>query len=223
MIGPSYIPQEREGSPLSIDVTQYIDAVVREVRSCEYQGKPARVVVVRRSYPTSVDDLWDAVTNPERLPRWFLPVSGDLRLGGRFQIEGNAGGEITACDRPSSLSATWEFGGGISWVTVRLSPASGGAELELEHTAHVEGDLWDQFGPGAVGVGRDLALAMGLAMHITTGEQVDPQTALAWPQTDEGKAFIARCSDDWARASIADGTDEAVARAAAALTTAFYT
>ena len=32
----------------------------------------------------AIDDVWDACTNPERIPRWFLPVSGDLRLGGRY-------------------------------------------------------------------------------------------------------------------------------------------
>jgi hypothetical protein len=39
-------------------------------------------------YPASQSDLWDAVTNADRIPRWFLPVSGDLRLGGHYQLEG---------------------------------------------------------------------------------------------------------------------------------------
>lgn len=39
--------------------------------------------------------MWDACTDPERIPRWFLPISGDLRLNGRYQLEGNAGGAIT--------------------------------------------------------------------------------------------------------------------------------
>jgi hypothetical protein len=28
---------------------------------------------------------------PRAHRRWFLPVTGDLRVGGRFQLEGNAG------------------------------------------------------------------------------------------------------------------------------------
>ena len=36
----------------------------------------ARRVVA--AYATDADDLWDAVTNGERIPRWFLPISGDL-------------------------------------------------------------------------------------------------------------------------------------------------
>ncbi len=45
-------------------------------------------------------------------------------------------------------------------------------EIHLEHIAHVEGDLWDRFGPGAVGVGWDLAL-MGLARYLASGTAVD--------------------------------------------------
>ena len=55
---------------------------------------PVRVAVARRTYPTDQADLWDCLTNAERIPRWFLPVSGELVEGGRYQTEGNAGGVI---------------------------------------------------------------------------------------------------------------------------------
>ena len=31
------------------------------------------------------------------------PISGDLRLGGRYQLQGNAGGEILVCEPPQHL------------------------------------------------------------------------------------------------------------------------
>ena len=37
--------------------------------------------------------------------RWFLPVTGDLRVGGRFATEGNADGEIRECERPVEARA----------------------------------------------------------------------------------------------------------------------
>jgi uncharacterized protein YndB with AHSA1/START domain len=49
-------------------------------------------VTITQVYAAPVEDVWDACTNPARIPRWFLPVSGELRLGGRYQLEGNAGG-----------------------------------------------------------------------------------------------------------------------------------
>jgi len=169
-----------------------------------------------------MEDLWDALTSAERIPRWFLPVSGDLQLGGRYQFEGNAGGEITRCEPPRLLSLTWEYGGGVSWLTVTLqADAAGGTQLELEHIAPVEGDLWDRFGPGAMGVGWDLAL-MGLARYLASGAAADRSAALAWSVSEEGKDFMRRSSEAWGKASIKAGTPEAVASAAAARTSAFY-
>jgi hypothetical protein len=68
-------------------------------------------------------------------------------------------GEITRCEPARLLAVTWEFGGSVSWVTVRLADdPTGGARLELEHIAQVGDELWDRFGAGAVGVGWDLLL-----------------------------------------------------------------
>src|SRR5829696_9345065 len=95
-------------------------------------GGDGHTVELARAYDAPVEDLWDACTRPERIVRWFLPVSGDLSPGGRYQLEGNAEGEILACEPPSRLSVTWEYGGGISWVDVHLAPdGSGGTELRL--------------------------------------------------------------------------------------------
>ncbi len=207
---------------MNIDPAATLGAVIREVASREHLGKPARVVTATRNYDTTIDDLWDALTGAERIPRWFLPISGDLKLGGRYQFAGNAGGEITRCEPPRLLSVTWEYGGGVSWLTVTLADdASGGTRLELEHTAHVDDNLWDRFGPGAVGVGWDLAL-MGLGRHVASGATVDRDAAMAWSASEEGKSFMRASSEAWGKASIAAGTDEAAARAAAGRTSAFY-
>jgi uncharacterized protein YndB with AHSA1/START domain len=205
-----------------IDVFRQIGAVFREVGSREHEGRLARVVAATRSYDTTVEDLWDAITNAERIQRWFLPVSGDLRLGGRYQLQGNAGGEVTRCEPPRLLAVTWEFGGSVSWLTVALGgDPAGGTRLELEHVSHVDDDFWDRFGPGAVGVGWDLAL-MGLGRHLATGATVDRKAAAAWSASDEGKDFVRRSSAEWCRASIAAGTEETAATAAAERTTTFY-
>jgi len=208
---------------MMIDVGRVIGATTRELTTREFRGRPARVLVATRTYDTTQQDLWDALTNPERIPRWFLPVDGDLRLGGRYQLKGNAGGEIVACDSPRHLSLTWEMQGQVSWVIVDLSPSQpGGTQLRLEHIAHVPDDLWDQFGPGAVGVGWDSAL-LGLDRHVAGDRTLDPKTAMAWLMSDEGKAFVRESSDAWCLASIADGTNAVSARAAAERTRAAYT
>jgi len=197
--------------------------VTREVRSGTRDDAPTKIAIARRTYPTGQDDLWDAVTNAERIPRWFLPISGDLEIGGRYQLEGNAGGVVERCDEPDSFAVTWEMGPMVSWLTVNLSPADGGTTLELVHEAHVDPDLWSQFGPGAVGVGWDLALTLGLGLHLETGDQVDSGAAAAYPLSPDGVGFVRAAAAGWAEAAAADGDDPAAAQAAAEATVAFYT
>lgn len=207
---------------MNIDVPAMIGAVVREVAVREQDGRPARAVIATRAYDTTVDDLWEAITNPERIPRWFLPVTGELKLGGRYQLQGNAGGTITACEPPRRLSLTWEFAGQTSWVNVALSEAGDGAQLELEHVAHVDNDHWKQFGPGAVGIGWELSL-IGLALHLEGGAQVDPDGFAAWSASPDGRALMAASGTAWGEAHAASGEDAETARASAARTVSFYT
>lgn len=202
-----------------------IGAEVRAYLEREHDGAPARVVVAERTYPTTVDDLWDAVTNPARLPRWFLPVEGELKLGGRYQLIGNAGGTITRCDRPDALDLTWEFGGGKSWVTVRLTPDGGGARLVLEHIflASDADEHWAKYGPAAVGVGWDLAF-MGLGLHLADPAAPSPPEASAeWQSSEAAKTIMRDSAAAWAAAHIAGGGDPVVAKAMAQRTAEFYT
>ncbi|WP_235900397.1 SRPBCC family protein [Lolliginicoccus suaedae] len=196
--------------------------VAREVRTGTRGASPTRIAIARRTYPTDQADLWDALTNAERLPRWFLPLTGELAIGGRYQLEGNAGGTIEQCAPPESFAVTWEMGPQVSWLRVRLSPSGAGTELVLEHEAPVDPEFWAQYGPGAVGVGWDLAL-MGLGLHLTSGEAIDPDLENAFSTSPEGIEFVRASANDWARAAITDGDDPASAEAAAERTLAFYT
>jgi uncharacterized protein YndB with AHSA1/START domain len=206
-----------------IDVDHQIGAVTRRLGTRVLEAGEARVSTISQAYDTGIDDLWDACTNPERIPRWFLPVSGDLRPGGRYQLEGNAGGTIERCEPPAGFAATWEYGGDVSWIEVRLvTEATGRTRFELDHVAHVDDERWAQYGPGATGVGWDLAL-MGLGLHLVSGAAVDRSEAEAWSASPEGRRFVAMSSQRWCEASIEAGTEEAAAREAAARTTAAYT
>lgn len=205
-----------------VDVTGQINAVRRRVGERVLEAGTARTSTVSQVYDTDVEDLWDAVTTPERISRWFLPVSGELRLGGRYELEGNASGTIERCDPPKSFFATWEYGGQTSWIEVRLTPEPDGrARFELEHIAHVDDDMWNQFGPGAVGIGWDQGL-LGLALYLSGGdapEGMGPE----WSLTDEGKEFTRQSGEAWFKAHVESGGDESVARACADRTIAAYT
>ncbi|HYD11002.1 MAG TPA: SRPBCC family protein [Acidimicrobiales bacterium] len=204
---------------MEIDLIEAAGAVRRAVDDRTVDGAPAKAVVAIRTYEADIDDVWDAITNAERIPRWLAPISGDLCLGGTYQLEGNAGGTITTCDAPRHLAVTWEYGGQVSWVDVTLTTVEHGTSLRLEHVAPVD-PHWGEYGPGAVGIGWDLSL-LGLLDHLATGGgPADPAEVFASP---DGIRFMQASSLGWCEADIAGGTPADVARAAEARTIAAYT
>jgi uncharacterized protein YndB with AHSA1/START domain len=204
------------------DIVDQINHIRRQVGSRTVAEGEARTLVLRRTYDATVEDVWDACTDPERIGRWFLPVSGDLKLGGHYQLEGNAGGEILRCEPPQLLKVSWLFGedSGFSEVELRLT-AEDEAErttVELEHVAVVPPEMWDQFGPGAVGVGWDLMM-LGLGLHLS-GDTIDDLAA--WQESDEAREFMTRSSEAWGEAYGASGAPSDVVAAAVRSTTGFY-
>ena len=161
------------------DLISELAAVHRTVAHDKADGDEVVRVTMRRRYSTDAADLWSALTEPERIARWFMPISGDLREGGSFQLEGNASGDILTCDPPSTLRAT--FNGPESIVTVTLTPVRDTeTELQLDHTVplamaqNVAGALF-------VGPGWDGAF-LGLGLYIA-GEAVgDPREAANSPE-----------------------------------------
>ena len=206
------------------DIAAKIGAVTREVIDKEHDGKPARIVVLERTYPAPAEDVWDALTSAERIARWLTPITADLQLVGRYQLEGNAGGEILTCKPPRDLAVTWEFAGTVTWVDVHLDEdPDGGTRLRLEHLAHIDPDdpFMQQFGPGAVGIGLDLSL-LGLDAHLADPDQPkgDDAELLA---SSGGQELMRRSGEAWLDADIAAGTPEDDARRRGAATIAAYT
>lgn len=199
------------------------DLVTREVRTGSRDGAPTKIVVARRTYATDQADLWDAVTNGERIPRWFLPISGDLTVGGHYQFEGNAGGTVESCEAPERFAVTWEMGPQVSWLRIELTPTADGTVLQLAHEAAlVDRTFWDQYGPGAVGIGWDLGL-VGLGLHVAGAGPLNPTATDDWAITPDGIEFVRHAAADWARAAVADGDEPGPANEAAERTIAFYT
>lgn len=153
------------------DLIDELATVHRQATRENADGDEMVRVTMRRRYSTDAADLWSALTEPDRIARWFMPVSGDLCEGGSFQLEGNASGDILTCQAPSLLRTT--FGGAESILTLTITPEGDAeTELQLEHTVplsmaqNVAGALF-------VGPGWDGAF-LGLGLYIA-GEAVgDP-------------------------------------------------
>lgn len=102
-------------------------------------------VTFRRAYPTTPDDLWDAMTAPVRARRWLGALHGDLRAGGTYELrmgedrpdaDDVAHGDVLVCDPPHVLEVTWTFPGErTSRLRAEVAAGEDGAVLTLVHTA----------------------------------------------------------------------------------------
>lgn len=207
------------------DVLDELAAAHRAMGTGTVPAGDAYTIELRRRYAAPIDDVWDALASPERLHRWLKPVTGDLRPGGRFELDGGEHGEILRCDPPRLLKVTWLYGPdadawpGTSEVEVRLVPGPvGDTELVLIHAATVEDPLLPTYGPGAGGVGWDLAL-LALARLLAGGETAAHEGVHKSP---EGREFIRRSAAAWGQAHLAAGGEPEHVAAAVVATTNFY-
>lgn len=208
-----------------MNLNEALGATFREVGRGQRNGRPTHIVRASRSYPTTPADLWNAVTDKVRVKRWFAEVTGDFEQGGRFSIKGNADGDIVTCEPPGQLALTWEFGGNISWVNITIEKLNDGALLMLEHE-HPTDDKsqahWDQYGPGATGVGWELAL-LGLDMHLSADNKDIIEAGAKWAEGEAGKSSLRSWAVAWGRAHIEAGKDPQSAMDTADRTAKFYT
>ena len=150
-VGPSRIAR----NSVAMDINKGSGAEVRSVRLGNRGETPVRIVGVGKTYSANQRTLWRAVSESEHISKWFAPISGDLRVGGRYKIEGNASGEVLRCVVPELFATTWEFSGNPSWFSVSLSSNGTNTTLNLEHAGQAGDDAadkhWREFGPGATG------------------------------------------------------------------------
>jgi len=185
-----------------IDIANQIGATSRQVAQQHTERGETVVVTLERRYAAEVADVWQAITDPDRVRRWFLPLTGDLREGGTFQLENHAGGDIMTCEPPRHLVVS--FGGESSIVDVVLAGEGDQTLLKLTHSVPIE---LAGSGAGAlyVGPGWDGAL-LGIAQYLA-GEVVSDPVAAA--NTPEVQDFNVSSIKEWIAAVEASDTADA--------------
>jgi len=116
-----------------------------------------RTLVFHRRYPYPIEDVWSAVTDSERLARWFGSYQGVGVVGGTVALtmtaEEDAGGEpstvhIVECEPPGRLLVELPESETGSWrIALTLSQEAGTTTLLFEQAVPPEMNMTD-VGPG---------------------------------------------------------------------------
>jgi uncharacterized protein YndB with AHSA1/START domain len=81
-------------------------SVLGSLHSVEGEG----VVRMEDRFDTGIEDLWGALTEPNRLAHWYGDIEGDLSQGGEFRVHitlsGDRTGRVEACEPPRRMLLT---------------------------------------------------------------------------------------------------------------------
>jgi uncharacterized protein YndB with AHSA1/START domain len=133
------------------------------------------IVRLEDRFDTDIDDLWSALTDPDRLARWLGEVDGDLRRGGEFRARFFASGwegtcRVEVCEPPRRL--------------LLLTRSQGEPDGVFEATLTADGDhtvlvIEDRGVPldhiAAYGAGDQIHLE-DLAAYVAGRDRCDPRT-----------------------------------------------
>jgi uncharacterized protein YndB with AHSA1/START domain len=131
------------------------------------------VVRLNATYESDVETMWSALTDPQRLAKWYGTVDGDLREGGAFTAVVLASGwdgrgRIDACVPQRKLEVTvWEEEGAEHVVAAELIADGDTTHLALEVRGLPLDFVW------AYGAGWQVHLE-DLGAHLAGRETLNP-------------------------------------------------
>ena len=109
-------------------------------------------------FDNGIDDVWAALTDPDRLARWIGDVEGDLRPGGEFHrhffASGSEGtGRVEACEPPRRVLVTLDPG----------QPDEGVIEVMLAADGEGTSLVWEERG---LPLDKLAAYGAGIQIHV---------------------------------------------------------
>ena len=228
-----------------------VDAVSRSVEVERGDGIVALTARLRTTLGGAPSELWPELTEADRLAQWYGPVeigpaqsdptesdptgsdaaaADPARDAGEagartFRTVGGAHGRVLAAVPPHQLDLTWEYADNVDRLEIRLDPEEDGtSRLTLQQIARLPEATFDAYGPGAVGIGWDIAI-LGFVARTGAWRELRldvPVASPAWLASSEGADMVRAWSIRWAAASVAAGTDVDAARRAENETTRAY-
>ncbi|MDQ2780408.1 MAG: SRPBCC domain-containing protein [Pseudomonadota bacterium] len=131
------------------------------------------IVHIELRFDSSIDDVWSALIEPERLAGWLGKFEGHLRRGGSFRArffasEWEGTGRINVCEPPRHLVVSTTEAGARDVHVMELTMSAKGDQtvLVFEERGVPRGQL------AAYGAGNQIHLE-DLAAYLTGSERCD--------------------------------------------------
>jgi uncharacterized protein YndB with AHSA1/START domain len=107
--------------------------------------KNEKPIIVEETFPNDIRSVWEAITDPEEMRKWFFDNMPDFKPVVGFKVEFNVESEsrdflhqwkVTRVIPIEIIEYNWKYGGyrGDSFVRFELSKEDGSTRLRLTHT-----------------------------------------------------------------------------------------
>jgi uncharacterized protein YndB with AHSA1/START domain len=103
----------------------------------------AEPIILERTFDASPETIWQALTNPEEMKKWYFDIPGfEPKVSHQFQFTGENEGrtflhlcEVKEAITQQKLRHSWTYEGipGYTEVTFDLSPENQGTHVKLTH------------------------------------------------------------------------------------------
>lgn len=194
------------------------------------QGEDRFDLTITMPSAHSLDDIWGALTKPEKLAKWLGPVSGKLSKGGAYHIGTAATGQISVCEPKRRLALTITRGGIEQALDITFATEGKGrakhSVIRLKITARqsdVPQQAWAASGPAALGIGWEIiCLSLGQYLDAPKAERsASFVTELA--KSGAGHSHAADAFAAWRMAASAGGAQGVVMSGPMPPLLAYYT
>lgn len=183
-------------SELEVDLSQ----TERSFGLRQIQAGHARMLVIGRYLSQPIGEVWNALTDPDRLGEYFAAPRGDFRRGGEYEVPGFAQGTIQRCDPPRLLTVSWiPPRGNTAELELHLADEGGVTRVELRYAsvrkrfAVIDPDVEEW----AAGPGWEFFLD-NLSAHLE-GRETHP-TDRDWKSMEEANKELYRArNEEWVR------------------------
>lgn len=107
--------------------------------------KNEKPIIVEEKFDKSPEAVWEAITDPEHMRRWFFENMPDFKpvVGFEVEFDVESGGRtfphqwrVTRVEPARLIEYNWRYGGykGNSYVKFELRDENGSTSLRLTHT-----------------------------------------------------------------------------------------
>ena len=118
------------------EANSWVPTTERTFGRRQIQSGHALMMMITRTIPHPIGEVWAALTDPDRLEQYVGRPEGDLRRGGNYELPDGTRGSVLRCDPPRLLTlSVLRPGGHSAELELHLAAAESRTHIDLKYAS----------------------------------------------------------------------------------------